>query len=192
MNLVIGEEEYDEIRVEEKKRERALEETVRREIARRRKENCKRRGKEIHEKEELGESKKQKRRKLNEDGKYKTVVQMTTIPENLKRHETSNEKKSKRMRITEHEHEEEEEQVEKEQDEKREEVEEKTEEEKTESTEIQSIGTRDQRCSIGGASRLAEKEKGDTGENKGGGGENEKEDTKGKQTAKRVGAHNRM
>ena len=49
---------------------------------------------------------------------------MTTIPENLKRHETVNEKQSKRMRITEREHEEEEEQVEKEQDEKGEEVEE--------------------------------------------------------------------
>ena len=69
----IGEEEYDEIREKEKKQEKVLEEIVRREIARRRKEKCKKRGKELHEREELRKDKKQKRRKLDEEGNFKQL-----------------------------------------------------------------------------------------------------------------------
>ena len=69
----IGEEEYDEIREKEKKQEKVQEEVVRREIARRRKEKCKKRGKELHEREELRKDKKQKRRKLDEEGNFKQL-----------------------------------------------------------------------------------------------------------------------
>ena len=166
----IGEEEYDEIRIEEKKQERALEETVKKDIARRTKENCKKRGKEIHEREEIGENSKQKRRKLDEDGKYKTVVQLTASKKTVERMNTDEEKSSKRRRINEKEI------VDTQGEEKEEETDRETEreEEITENRDdkreiekgttiynIQNTGTGDQGCSTGEADRLAEKEKRD-------------------------------
>ena len=80
----MGEAEYDEIREEEKKREKEVEEAVKRDIARRKKDRCKKRGKENHETEEIGENMRLKRRKLDTGGQYKTVVQMRSEPRDLK------------------------------------------------------------------------------------------------------------
>ena len=74
----MGEAEYDEVRDAEKKKEKEMEDMVKRDIARRKKERCKRRGKELHAREDAGESMKQKRRKIDVDGQYKTVVQTVT------------------------------------------------------------------------------------------------------------------
>ena len=51
----MGEEEYDEKRGKEKKEDRIMEENIRREIHRRRKEICKERSQEIHEHQEKRE-----------------------------------------------------------------------------------------------------------------------------------------
>ena len=78
----MGEEEFDKKRHEEKKKERDEEEVVRKEVARRKKERCKNRGKEIHQQEEIEEEKKQKRRKINENGEYKSVIQLNKPEKN--------------------------------------------------------------------------------------------------------------
>ena len=72
----MGDTEYDKSRDAERKEEQLMEMNLRQEIARRRKEICKKRGNEIHDGRDIMESNKQKRRKLDND-QYKTVIQLT-------------------------------------------------------------------------------------------------------------------
>ena len=97
-----GEKEIDEKRDKEKKEEREQEIILKKEIARRRKERCKKRGKEIHEHEDEIENNKQKRRKINENVEYNTVIQ---IKSRLERIDDQDEKEkevggSKRRKVT--------------------------------------------------------------------------------------------
>ena len=71
----MGEKEYDKLRSEEKREEKRMEDLMKVEIMRRKKERCKRRNRELHEHKDAAENIKAKRRKLNEDGEYKMVVQ---------------------------------------------------------------------------------------------------------------------
>ena len=66
----MGEKEYDERRGKEKKEDRDMEEKVRREIYRRKKELCKIRSTEIHEHQEKLENNNYKKRKINELGTH--------------------------------------------------------------------------------------------------------------------------
>ena len=70
----MGDVEYDKQRELEKREELEQEMNLRQEIKRRRKENCKDRGREIHEGQDLMENNKQKKRKIDEKT-YKTVIQ---------------------------------------------------------------------------------------------------------------------
>ena len=70
----MGDDEYDERRENEKKEDKLIEENVRKEIYRRRKEKCKKRSKEIHEHKERIENNNFKKRRIDEEGKYKTVI----------------------------------------------------------------------------------------------------------------------
>ena len=72
----MGEEEYDKKRNEEKREEKKQEETVRKEIARIRKERCKKRSAEIHEYRDEKDNTRNKKRRIDEEGQYKVVVQM--------------------------------------------------------------------------------------------------------------------
>ena len=72
---------------------------IRQEISRRRKERCKKRGKEIHEAEEEMEDRKQKRRKLDEGGRFKTVIQKQEPTEKEKEEEYRGERKKRRIEI---------------------------------------------------------------------------------------------
>ena len=71
----IGDNEYDEKRKLEKIEEKEQEEKVRKEIARRRKERCKLRNKEIHDDDDKIENTKNKRRRIDAEGCYKVVIQ---------------------------------------------------------------------------------------------------------------------
>ena len=52
-----------------------MEEILRREIVRKKKEKSKRNGNGIHKHRDTSDNNKQKRRKMDEEGKYKTIVQ---------------------------------------------------------------------------------------------------------------------
>ena len=97
----MGEKEYDEKRDKEKKEEKQEEEILRMEIRRRRKEKCKKRSTEIHENEDKNEDNKQKRRKLDKDGKYKKVIQKTGAEKarNEKGEEDQTSRKKRRVEI---------------------------------------------------------------------------------------------
>ena len=99
----MGEAEYDEIREEEKRREKEVEEAVKRDITRRKKDRCKKRGKENHETEEIGENIRLKRRKLDAGGQYKTVIQMRTKPRDMKdtEEEDVDGREQKKMKVSE-------------------------------------------------------------------------------------------
>ena len=95
----MGEKDYDEKRSEERKAEKIEEETVRKDIARRRKDRCKKRGKEIHEQEEKLFEKKQKRRKLDDEGNYKVVVQNVRLEKDCARGEDEGREESKKRKV---------------------------------------------------------------------------------------------
>ena len=61
----MGEKEYDKLRSEEKLEEKRLEDLMKTEILRRKKERCKRRNRELHDHKDAAENSKVKRRKLN-------------------------------------------------------------------------------------------------------------------------------
>ena len=87
----MGEVEYDKQREAEKKEEQEQEMILKQEIKRRKKDNCKDRGKELHEGGDMIENNKQKRRKTDQDT-YKTVIQPMAMTRDSKRVEEEVEK----------------------------------------------------------------------------------------------------
>ena len=60
----------------EKKEDKVIEDKVRAEIAKRRKERCKKRGSNIHNQQDIIDNNKAKKRKLDEEGRYKVVKRL--------------------------------------------------------------------------------------------------------------------
>ena len=60
----------------EKKEDKVIEDKVRAEIAKRRKERCKKRGSNIHDQQDIIDNNKAKKRKLDDEGRYKVVMRI--------------------------------------------------------------------------------------------------------------------
>ena len=90
----MGDVDYDKLRDAEKKEEMTMELTLRQDIARRRKENCKKRGKEIHDGHDQVVNNKQKRRKVDTD-LYKTVIQPIAVNREEKSEKDDKDEKDK-------------------------------------------------------------------------------------------------
>ena len=76
-----------------------MEENIRREIYRRKKEKCKSRSQEIHEHQDKRDNNTFKKRKLNTEGEYKTVIQREVeIRDRNEKGETEEEESRKRQK----------------------------------------------------------------------------------------------
>ena len=97
----MGEEDYDKRRQEEKRIDRIMEEKMRMEINKRKKDKCKRRGNEMHDFQDLRENNMLKKRRINKEGDYKVVVQNNKTEKNKERYENDHENEgleNKRLR----------------------------------------------------------------------------------------------